>query len=416
MLTEEKYTEAVNEATRRYLENALVLADLTEEQKNALLALKQRNDDAIAKQSLKNAPKSEERDRTFDYKKTEAEQLGEELERLKNESSELDDFLKSADNGSDLFKAQRERAEALKKAIEDVDRAYKRVSVSEDVKDLHNEVTSLWKGALKGVADSVRDLTQGFKGMWDALEGDGTAIEKIMAIVNVLIRMAETVASLTERFRKLQETREIATKAENTLSTLPSGEATSQMGGSIIGGILGGAGAGAGEDLGEGAKKLNAIAKAQEAVNAAAAAEGVVIAATMPIKKLEDAQAAESTAVHLAAASAKVAEANALIPVVGAITAAAQIAMLIAAVSRAKNFAHGGLVDYGSTWGDTTHAFVNKGERILSKGNQDWIEGLARNARGTAATAGRVEVSGRFELENRKLVASINKENQRWTR
>lgn len=416
ILTEEKYTESVNEATRRYLENALVLADLTEEQKNALLALKQRNDDAIAKQSLKNAPKSEERDRTFDYKKTEAEQLGEELERLKNESSELDDFLKSADNGSDLFKAQRKRAEALKKAIEDVDRAYKRVSVSEDVKDLHNEVTNLWKGALKGVADSVRDLTQGFKGMWDALEGDGTAIEKIMAIVNVLIRMAETVASLTERFRKLHETREIATKAENALSTLPSGEATSQMGGSIIGGILGGAGAGAGEDLGEGAKKLNAIAKAQEAVNAAAAAEGVVIAATMPIKKLEDTQAAESTAVHLAAASAKVAEANALIPVVGAITAAAQIAMLIAAVSRAKNFAHGGLVDYGSTWGDTTHAFVNKGERILSKGNQDWIEGLARNARGTAATAGRVEVSGRFELENRKLVASINKENQRWTR
>lgn len=416
ILTEEKYTEAVNEATRRYLESALVLADLTEEEKNALLARKQSNDDAIAKQSLKNAPKSEERDRTFDYKKTEAEQLGEELERLKNESSELDDYLKSADNGSDLFKAQRERAEALKKAIEDVDRAYKRVSVSEDVKDLHNEVTSLWKGALKGVADSVRDLTQGFKSMWDALEGDGTAIEKIMAIVNVLIRMAETVASLTERFRKLHETREIATKAENTLSTLPSGEATSQMGGSIIGGILGGAGAGAGEDLGEGAKKLNAIAKAQEAVNAAAAAEGVVIAATMPIKKLEDAQAAESTAVHLAAASAKVAEANALIPVVGAITAAAQIAMLIAAVSRAKNFAHGGLVDYGSTWGDTTHAFVNKGERILSKGNQDWIEGLARNARGTAATAGRVEVSGRFELENRKLVASINKENQRWTR
>ena len=418
ILTEDKYTEAVNEATRRYLENALVLADLTEEEKNALLARKQRNDDAIAEQSLKNAPKSEERDRTFDYKKTEAEQLGEEVERLRNESSELDDYLKSADNKSDLFKAQRERAEALKKAIEDVDRAYKRVSVSEDVKDLHNEVTSLWKGALKGVADSVRDLTQGFKSMWDALEGDGTAIEKIMAIVNVLIRMAETVASLTERFRKLHETREIATKAENTLSTLPSGEATSQMGGSIIGGILGGAGAGAGagEDLGEGAKKLNAIAKAQEAVNAAAAAEGVVIAATMPIKKLEDAQAAESTAVHLAAASAKVAEANALIPVVGAITAAAQIAMLIAAVSRAKNFAHGGLVDYGSTWGDTTHAFVNKGERILSKGNQDWIEGLARNARGTAATAGRVEVSGRFELENRKLVASINKENQRWTR
>ena len=418
LLTEEKYTEAVNEATRRYLENALVLADLTEEEKNALLARKQRNDDAIAEQSLKNAPKTKERDRTFDYKKTEAEQLGEEVERLRNESSELDDYLKSADNKSDLFKAQRERAEALKKAIEDVDRAYKRVSVSEDVKDLHNEVTSLWKGALKGVADSVRDLTQGFKSMWDALEGDGTAIEKIMAIVNVLIRMAETVASLTERFRKLHETREIATKAENTLSTLPSGEATSQMGGSIIGGILGGAGAGAGagEDLGEGAKKLNAIAKAQEAVNAAAAAEGVVIAATMPIKKLEDAQAAESTAVHLAAASAKVAEANALIPVVGAITAAAQIAMLIAAVSRAKNFAHGGLVDYGSTWGDTTHAFVNKGERILSKGNQDWIEGLARNARGTAATAGRVEVSGRFELENRKLVASINKENQRWTR
>lgn len=414
ILTEGKYTEAVNEATRRYLESALVLADLTEEQKKALLALKQRNDDAIAKQRLKELPKTEERDRTFDYRKTEAEQLGEELERLKTESSELDDFLKSNDNGSDLFKVQRERAEALKKAIEDVERAYKRVSVSEDVKELHNEVTSLWKGALKGVADSVRDLTQGFKSMWDALEGDGSAIEKIMAVVNVLIRMAETVASLTERFQKLNETREIATKAESTLGTLPSGDATSQMGGGIIGSILGNAGAGA--DIGDGANKLEAIAKAQGAVNDAMAAQGVVIAATMPIKKMEDAQAAESTAVHLAAASAKIAEANALIPIVGAVMAATQIAMLIGAVSRAKNFAHGGLVDYGSTWGDTTHAFVNKGERILSKGNQDWIEGLASRARGTAVGGGRVEVCGRFELENRKLVASINKENQRWTR
>ena len=414
ILTEEKYTEAINEATRRYLESALVLADLTEEQKKALLALKQRNDDAIAEQKLKELPKTEERDTTFDYRKTEAEQLGEELERLKNESSELDDFLKSADNGSDLFKAQRERAEALKDAIKDVEKAYKRVSVSEDVKELHNEVTSLWKGALKGVADSVRDLTQGFKSMWDALEGDGSAIEKIMAVVNVLIRMAETVTSLTERFQKLNETREIATKAESTLGTLPSGDATSQMGGGIIGSILGNAGAGA--DIGDGANKLEAIAKAQGAVNDAMAAQGVVIAATMPIKKMEDAQAAESTAIHLAAASAKVAEANALIPIVGAVMAATQIAMLIGAVSRAKNFAHGGLVDYGSTWGDTTHAFVNKGERILSKGNQDWIEGLASRARGTAVGGGRVEVCGRFELENRKLVASINKENQRWTR
>lgn len=414
ILTEGKYTEAVNEATRRYLESALVLADLTEEQKKALLALKQRNDDAVAEQKLKDLPKTEERDTTFDYRKTEAEQLGEELERLKTESSELDDFLKSNDNGSDLFKVQRERAEALKKAIEDVERAYKRVSVSEDVKELHNEVTSLWKGALKGVADSVRDLTQGVKSMWDALEGDGSAIEKIMAVVNVLIRMAETVASLTERFQKLNETREIATKAESTLGTLPSGDATSQMGGGIIGSILGNAGAGA--DIGDGANKLEAIAKAQGAVNDAMAAQGVVIAATMPIKKMEDAQAAESTAVHLAAASAKIAEANALIPIVGAVMAATQIAMLIGAVSRAKNFAHGGLVDYGSTWGDTTHAFVNKGERILSKGNQDWIEGLASRARGTAVGGGRVEVCGRFELENRKLVASINKENQRWTR
>ena len=416
LLTEEKYTEAVNEATRRYLESALVLADLTEEQKKALLALKQRNDDAVAEQKLKDLPKTEERDTTFDYRKTEAEQLGEELERLKTESSELDDFLKSNDNGSDLFKVQRERAEALKKAIEDVERAYKYISVSEDVKELRKEVTSLWKGALKGVADSVRDLTQGFKSMWDALEGDGSAIEKIMAVVNVLIRMAETVASLTERFQKLNEVREIATKAESTLGTLPSGDATTQMGGGIIGGILGGAGAGAGADIGDGANKLEAIAKAQEAVNDAMAAQGVVIAATMPIKKMEDAQAAESTAVHLAAASAKIAEANALIPIVGAVMAATQIAMLIGAVSRAKNFAHGGLVDYGSTWGDTTHAFVNKGERILSKGNQDWIEGLASRARGTAVGGGRVEVCGRFELENRKLVASINKENQRWTR
>lgn len=414
LLTEEKHTEAVNEATRRYLESALVLADLTEEQKKALLALKQRNDDAIAKQRLKDLPKTEERDTTFDYKKTQAEQLGEELERLKTESSELDDFLKSNDNGSELFAEQRKRAEALKDAIKDVEKAYKYISVSEDIKDLRKEVTSLWKGALKGVADSVRDLTQGFKSMWDALEGDGSAIEKIMAVVNVLIRMAETVASLTERFQKLNETREIATKAESTLGTLPSGDATSQMGGGIIGSILGNAGAGA--DIGDGANKLEAIAKAQGAVNDAMAAQGVVIAATMPIKKMEDAQAAESTAVHLAAASAKIAEANALIPIVGAVMAATQIAMLIGAVSRAKNFAHGGLVDYGSTWGDTTHAFVNKGERILSKGNQDWIEGLASRARGTAVGGGRVEVCGRFELENRKLVASINKENQRWTR
>lgn len=41
-----------------------------------------------------------------------------------------------------------------------------------------------------------------------------------------------------------------------------------------------------------------------------------------------------------------------------------KVASMLTSLRKAKSFAKGGLVDYGSTWGDTTHAFVNKGERI----------------------------------------------------
>lgn len=425
LLSSDEYQEQVINATRRYLESALVLDDLTAEQKRHLAKLKEENDkkDIEFKRSGDNVPTQEVRDTTFDYKKQPLERVGEELELLKTYSANLENFIKSNDNGSDGLDDLKAKAQELKKAIEEVSREYKKLQVVADREEYQKVLTSLRRDALKGVADSLRDLTQGAKTLWETLEGDGNAIEKILALVNVFIRLAETLSSLQDKFGQLKEAKDLLDGAKTAVGAMQSAPPTTEIARNVLGYTPRQEGGQQGEEQQavsvpqDGtAESLEKIAKAQEAINTAKTAEKIITASLLPIKAMDEAQSRSEATAHLTNATAKTAEANASIPVVGAIMAVSQIAMLIASVAKAKSFAKGGLVDYGSTFGDTTHAFVNRGERILSRGNQEWLEGLTKNVRGSAVSSSRVEVSGKFELENRKLVASINRENQRWER
>lgn len=425
LLSSDEYQEQVINATRRYLESALVLDDLTAEQKRHLAKLKEENDkkDIEFKRSGDNVPTQEVRDTTFDYKKQPLERVGEELELLKTYSANLENFIKSNDNGSDGLDDLKAKLEEQKKAIGEVSEEYKKLQVVADREEYQKVLTSLRRDALKGVADSLRDLTQGAKTLWETLEGDGSAIEKILALVNVFIRLAETLTSLQEKFSQLKEAKERLEGAKTAVGAMQSAPPTTEIARNVLGYTTRQEGGQQGEEQQavsvpqDGtAESLEKIAKAQEAINTAKTAEKIITASLLPIKAMDEAQSRSEATAHLTNATAKTAEANASIPVVGAIMAVSQIAMLIASVAKAKSFAKGGLVDYGSTFGDTTHAFVNRGERILSRGNQEWLDGLTKNVRGSAVSSSRVEVSGKFELENRKLVASINRENQRWER
>lgn len=425
LLSSDEYQEQVINATRRYLESALVLDDLTAEQKRHLAKLKEENDkkDIDFKRRGDNVPTQEVRDTTFDYKKQPLERVGEELELLKTYSANLENFIKSNDNGSDGLDDLKAKLEEQKKAIGEVSEEYKKLQVATDVEEYQKTLTTLRRDALKGVADSLRDLTQGAKTLWETLEGDGSAIEKILALVNVFIRLAETLTSLQEKFSQLKEAKERLEGAKTAGGAMQSAPPTTEIARNVLGYTPRQEGGQQGEEQQavsvpqDGtAESLEKIAKAQEAINTAKTAEKIITASLLPIKAMDEAQSRSEATAHLTNATAKTAEANASIPVVGAIMAVSQIAMLIASVAKAKSFAKGGLVDYGSTFGDTTHAFVNRGERILSRGNQEWLDGLTKNVRGSAVSSSRVEVSGKFELENRKLVASINRENQRWER
>lgn len=97
----------------------------------------------------------------------------------------------------------------------------------------------------------------------------------------------------------------------------------------------------------------------------------------------------------LSSAAAKIFEAHSAIPFAGVPTATSMVEAMLATMAEVKAagqiasaFANGGIVDYGSFYGDTTLARVNKGEMILNQRQQGNLFNTLNN--GTQMGAGDV--------------------------
>lgn len=432
LLDEKQYQETQANLRRAFLERTVVLEDLTATERAYLSGLLDENRAAVF-ESKGAKPQLAARDSTFDYKLKPSERLADYGKNTKQYYDELKRF------GGTSAELKR-----LKSDLDAIDEALKRLEVEDDIDLYRDKLNELHAATIKNLIGSVRTLTQGFKDLSRSFDEDSSLLDRFFAIFDLLLRMTDTVNELKSAFGALGDVRKHLAGAEAAEVALPSlatsaGNASAGVGEAILSAkdaaapdaasisaeaaAIGERTAAISAEAAATAEKTGATIASTTAVAAETAAIGVNTAATVTggavdatVKTAETAIAETETVAQIKLAGAKAGAAYAGIPFAGIAMAVGAIAAIMSAIKSAKGFANGGLVDYGSTFGDRTPAFVNKGERILSRGNQEWLSGLAGRLRSDVSRNNKVEVVGRFELENNKLVAAVKKENQRWER
>lgn len=325
--------------------------DLTEAQKEEVKRLRESRSSYIA------TPQLEERDTTYDYKKSKLQIQQEDLQLLQNYIKKLEEAVKLGSKESEQVLTN---AKAKAKSLEEL---IKIETIQKDLDELRDKrFTQTYQG-IKSIASATRGAVRAFKQLRSVFEDDdASGLEKLFATFSSIVSIIDSILSLIKTFKMLSETIEAVTTTTTALDA------------------------------------------AKQATEATAVAVGVAEVAT--------AQAV--TSAKMAEMAAIISARNALIPG-GQTLAAAEIAgytALIQGVRGLGAFAQGGLVDFGSPTGDRTLIRVNKGERVLTSEHQEWLQDLAKGFQGRNATTTpqQVTVTGELRVRGRDLVASIHNE------
>lgn len=350
-LTLEEYDNLVAQLLTDTSNRLSAEKDLTEAQKEEVKRLRESRSSYIA------TPQLEERDTTYDYKKSKLQIQQEDLQLLQNYIKKLEEAVKLGSKESEQVLTN---AKAKAKSLEEL---IKIETIQKDLDELRDKrFTQTYQG-IKSIASATRGAVRAFKQLRSVFEDDdASGLEKLFATFSSIVSIIDSILSLIKTFKMLSETIEAVTTTTTALDA------------------------------------------AKQATEATAVAVGVAEVAT--------AQAV--TSAKMAEMAAIISARNALIPG-GQTLAAAEIAgytALIQGVRGLGAFAQGGLVDFGSPTGDRTLIRVNKGERVLTSEHQEWLQDLAKGFQGRNATATpqQVTVTGELRVRGRDLVASIHNE------
>ena len=350
-LTLEEYKNLVLQLITDTTNRLSAEGDLTEAQREEVKRLRESRSSYIA------TPQLEERETTYDYKKSKLQIQQEDLQLLQKYIKELEESIKLGNKEAEQVLTN---AKAKAKSLEDL---IKLETIQNDLSELREKrFTQTYQG-IKSIASATRGATRAFKQLRSVFEDDdANGLEKLFATFSSIVSIIDSILSLIKTFKMLSETIEAVTATTTALDT------------------------------------------AKQATEATAIAVGAAEVATS--QAVTSAKMAEMAAIISAR--------NALIPG-GQTLAAAEIASytaLIASVKGLGAFAEGGLVDFGSPTGDRTLIRVNKGERVLTSEHQAWLENLAKGFQGRNATTTpqQVTVTGELRVRGRDLVASIHNE------
>ena len=350
-LTLEEYNNLVAQLLTDTTNRLSAESDLTEAQREEVKRLRELRSSYIA------TPQLEERDTTFDYRKSKLQIQQEDLQLLQNYIKKLEEAVKLGSKESEQVLTN---AKAKAKSLEEL---IKIETIQNDLSELREKrFTQTYQG-IKSIASATRGAVRAFKQLRSVFEDDdASGIEKLFATFSSIVSIVDSILSLIKTFKMLSETIEAVTTTTTALDA------------------------------------------AKQATEATAIAVGVAEVAT--------AQAV--TSAKMAEMAAIISARNALIPG-GQALAAAEIAgytALIQGVRGLGAFAQGGLVDFGSPTGDRTLIRVNKGERVLTSEHQEWLQDLAKGFQGRNATTTpqQVTVTGELRVRGRDLVASIHNE------
>lgn len=386
-LTEKEYAKAKLELTDKTLKEISGMEDIGEAGESFVKALNESADN-LRKEIIK-VPAYKERDKTFDYKKTDIEKLQAERDskrsyadkiksKISGDTDGLEEKLKAAKGNLDAIKAEYGKdsaqfIEALNEALNNVtslEDALKIAEVKKDVKDLSKQLNEGIYSGVKEIASSSDRLVSAFSSLRDVFDDeDATAWERIMAAWNAMINTVDAFMSIIKTIEEL-------TKITEQLSKAKQREAV-----------------------------IDSVVTTQKVTNAGiqATAETTTAATTVAAAKTE---VAANTAVAGTAAVKSVAG----IPIVGIAMAGAALAAIIAMISSLPKFANGGIIGGTSRTGDKILGRFNAGEMVLTTGQQATLFNLA-NGKGirTSGLNGKVE----FEIRYDKLVGVLKNGDQK---
>lgn len=297
-------------------------------------------------------PKSGKRDKTFDYKKSGSEILGDQLDVTNDFVEQMQDaineIVSSYDNFADAAEAVKNKIAEMKNELmaakqeaKTLEEAMKLQQIQEDIDELNDSINDAVYGGMKNFAQSTDRIVKGWESVRETFEDvDSTGWEKFMAIFNETVQIMDTFLSLAETLNSIAG---ITAQLENAKVARQA-----QMNKMLA------------EEIALRSVLKKVIAGTATESEKAIAAQ---VLEAYTAKKVASAKAGEAVA-GATASGAKLAFPYNLLAI------AAGVAAVLTALASAKKFATGGIVNYGSQSGDNTLAKVNQGEMILSKHDQ----------------------------------------------
>lgn len=439
-LTEKDYAKAKLELTEKTLKEISGMEDIGEAGRSFVDALNESADN-LRKEVFK-VPTYKERDKTYDYKKTDIEKLQAERDskrsyadkikgKIGGDTDELEEKLKAAKGNLEAIKTEYgKNAEdfivALNEALNNVtslDEALKIAQVKKDVKDLSKELNAGLYSGVKDIASSSDRLVSAFSSLHDVFnDEDASAWERIMAVWNAMINTVDafmsiikTIEELTRISEKLAKAKEKETKLDTEKAAVSTANATATMGEATANIALAESIKLLKEAKGEEKEEDEESTQSQIANNALKlASDKVATAQSISLDETKTSSKVTTAGKNIVAntaeaASAAGASAASLPFPANLIAIGGAIAGVLALFSALPKFANGGIIQ-GKPTGDLNLARVNGGEMILNGSQQATLFQIA-NGKGirTNGMDGKVE----FEVRYDRLVGVLKNGDQK---
>ena len=398
-ITEKDYAKAKLDLTEKTLKEISGIEDIGEAGKAFVNALNE-SADSLRKEVFK-VPAYKERDKTYDYKKTDIEKLQAEhdskrsyADKLKGkiggDTDELEEKLKAAKGNLDAIKAEygknaEEFIVALNDALNNVtslEDALKIAQVKKDVKDLSKELKEGMYSGVKEIASSSDRLVSAFSSLHDVFnDEDASAWERIMAVWNAMINTVDAFMSIVKTIETLTLLTEKLSKAKEQEAAIDT------------------------------AVTATKVSNATTSAAANVAAAGTSIIADESAAAIKKQTATQNVAASTAEGAADAGKSAAKLPFPWNIVAiGGAIAAAIAAFAVIPKFANGGIVQ-GATVGDKNLVRANGGEMILNHRQQANMFSLLNRGVSSGSIGGNGKVE--FEIRYDRLVGVLKNGDQK---
>ena len=283
------------------------------------------------------------RDTTFDYRKTQADIAGENLDIWQDYRQQLE---QAVSEGADFLTGELNRAIQNVDSLED---ALKLAQVQADVEQLQADLREGLYGGIKDVAGNADRLVSAFQNAKETLSNpDASGWEKILSVWNAMVNAVDGLMSVLKIIENM-------TTLTQQLAAAKQAEAA-----------------------------IDSSATATKVANAATEA-----AATLAASQMEKKASADKVAANTAEGASEAGKSAAKLPFpANLIAIGAAIAAALAAFAAIPKFARGGIVTGGTTAGDKVLARVNAGEMILNPAQQSNLFKMLNEGGGQAGGAG----------------------------